>query len=70
MRRSVASFGTRTEAEVAQGLLASAGIDASVASDDAGGAFPFALAGGAELLVDESDLEAASEVLAGKTDET
>ena len=70
MRRSVATFATRTDAEVAQGLLASAGIDASVAADDAGGVFPFALAGGAEVLVDEDDLEAASKVLAGKTDET
>jgi hypothetical protein len=70
MRRSVATFPTRTEAEVAQGLLASAGIDASVAADDAGGAFPFALSGGAEVLVDENDLEAASEILAGRTDET
>jgi hypothetical protein len=70
MRRSVATFATRTEAEVAQGLLASAGIDASIAADDAGGAFPFALSGGAEVVVDESDLEEASKVLAGKTNET
>ena len=40
MRRSVATFPNRREAEVAQGLLASAGIDAWIAADDAGGAFP------------------------------
>ena len=39
MRRSVATFPKRTEAEVAQGLLASAGIAAWVAADDAGGAY-------------------------------
>jgi hypothetical protein len=70
MRRSVATFPTRTEAEVVQGLLASAGIDSWIAADDAGGAFPFALSGGARVLVDESDLEAASRVVAGKTDQT
>jgi type III secretory pathway lipoprotein EscJ len=70
MRRSVASFPRRTEAEVAQGLLASARIDAQIAADDAGGAFPFALSGGAQVLVEESDLEAAVKVLAGKTDQT
>ena len=70
MRRSVATFPKRTEAEVAQGLLASAGIDAWIAADDAGGAFPFALSGGARVLVEESDLEAAAKVLVGKTDQT
>jgi hypothetical protein len=47
MRRPVATFPKRTGAELAQGLLASAGIDAWIAADDAGGAFPFALSGGA-----------------------
>jgi len=70
MRRSVATFPTRTEAEVVQGLLASAGIDAWIAADDAGGAFPFSLSGGAQVLVEENDLEAALEVLAGKTSQT
>ena len=62
----VASYPTRDEAEVVQGLLASAGIDASVSADDAGGAFPFVLSGGAQLFVAEEDVEAASEVLAGQ----
>jgi len=70
MRRAVATFPKRTEAQVAQGLLASAGIDAWIAADDAGGAFPFAFSGGAQLLVEESELEAAAKVLAGTTDQT
>jgi len=70
MRCSVGTFPKRTDAEVVQGLLASAGINAWIAADDAGGAFPFALSGGAQVLVDESDLEVAVKVLAGKTDQT
>lgn len=64
----VASYPTRDEAEVVQGLLASAGIEASVSADDAGGAFPFVLSGGAQLLVAEDDVAAASQVLAAKPD--
>jgi Putative prokaryotic signal transducing protein len=60
----IGTFATRSDAEIAQGLLASAGIAASVSSDDAGGAYPFDFSGGAQLLVDESDVEAASELLA------
>jgi Putative prokaryotic signal transducing protein len=59
----VGAFATRSDAEVAQGLLASAGIDSSLSSDDAGGAYPFDLSGGAQLFVDEKDVEAASELL-------
>ena len=62
----MASYPTRDEAEVVQGLLASAGIDSSVSADDAGGAFPFVLSGGAQLLVAEEDVKAASQVLAGE----
>jgi len=61
----IGTFATRSDAEVAQGLLAAAGIDASVSSDDAGGAYPFDLSGGAQLLVDEDDVEAASGLLKG-----
>jgi Putative prokaryotic signal transducing protein len=64
----VATYSTRSEAEIVQGLLASAGIDASISADDAGGAYPFVLSGGAQLLVDETDVEAATEVLASETD--
>jgi hypothetical protein len=59
----IRTFATRTDAEIAQGVLASAGIASSVSSDDAGGAYPFDLSGGAQLLVDEDDVEAASELL-------
>jgi Putative prokaryotic signal transducing protein len=67
---TIGTFGTRDEAEIVQGLLASAGIDASIRADDAGGAYPFVLSGGAQVLVDESDAAAASEMLANRTDET
>ncbi|HJW67247.1 MAG TPA: DUF2007 domain-containing protein [Gaiellaceae bacterium] len=66
----VATFGTRSEAEIVQGLLASAGIDASISADDAGGAYPFVLSGGAQLLVDENDVEAATQVLASESDKS
>jgi hypothetical protein len=49
---------------VVHGLLASVGIGSWVAADDAGGAYPFDFSGGARVMVDEQDREAASEVLA------
>jgi hypothetical protein len=61
----IGTFPTRGEAEIAQGLLASAGIESSLSADDAGGAYPFELSGGAQLLVDEDDVAAASELLSG-----
>jgi hypothetical protein len=67
---AIGTYGTRDEAEVVQGLLASAGIEASIRADDAGGAFPFVLSGGAQVLVDESDATAASELLANRADPT
>jgi hypothetical protein len=66
---SIGTFPTRIEAETVQGLLASAAIASRVATDDAGGAYPFDLSGGAQVLIDESDLEAASQVLAARADE-
>ena len=66
----VAEYATRDEAEVVQGLLASAGIESTLSADDAGGAFPFVLSGGARLLVDENDVEAASELIATGPGET
>ena len=68
-RIAIGTFPTRFEAETAQGLLASAAINAWIASDDAGGAYPFDLSGGAQLLVDESDFDAATQVLAGTVDD-
>lgn len=65
---TVGTFGTRDEAEIVQGLLASFRIDASVRADDAGGAYPFVLSGGAQVLVDESDATAAKEILANRTE--
>ena len=59
----IRTFANRSEAEIAQGLLASAGIASEISSDDAGGAYPFDFSGGAQLLVDEGDVEAASELL-------
>jgi cell division protein FtsN len=67
---TIGTFATRDEAEIVQGLLATEGIDSSIRADDAGGAYPFVLSGGAEVLVDQSDATAASELLASKTDET
>ena len=66
----VAEYPTRDEAEVVQGLLASAGIESTLSADAAGGAFPFVLSGGARLLVDENDVEAASELIATGPGET
>ena len=67
---TVGTYGTRDEAEVVQGLLASAGIESSIRADDAGGTVPFVLSGGAQVLVDESEAAAASELLAQSNDET
>jgi Putative prokaryotic signal transducing protein len=60
----IGSFGSRSEAEIVVGLLESEGIAATVSTDDAGGAYPFDLAGGPLVLVDERDAEAAREALA------
>lgn len=60
-------FPTRTEAELAQAALAAAGISSLLEADDAGGAYPFDLTGGARVLVDEGDADAAATVLANET---
>jgi hypothetical protein len=62
----VAAYPTRSEAEFAQSRLAAEGVPAVIASDDAGGAYPFDLSGGARLLVDEADVEDATAVLADR----
>jgi putative signal transducing protein len=59
----VGIYPTRSDAELAQTALTAAGIKSVVAADDAGGAYPFDLTGGARLLVDEADAEDAAEVL-------
>jgi len=65
----IGTYATRAEAEIVEGLLASFGLAASIRADDAGGTYPFDLSGGAQVLVDESDAKAASQVLAERTDE-
>ena len=59
----VGAYPTRSDAELAQGALAAAGIASLVVADDAGGAYPFDLTGGVRLLVAEADAEDAAEVL-------
>jgi hypothetical protein len=59
----VGTYATRSDAELAQTVLTAAGITSVVASDDAGGAYPFDLSGGARLFVDEADVEDAAVVL-------
>jgi len=61
----VGSYTTRSDAELAQTALAAAGIQSVVTSDDAGGAYPFDLTGGARLLVDEVEAGDAAAVLSG-----
>jgi hypothetical protein len=65
---TIGTYTTRGEAEIVEGLLASAGIAASIRADDAGGAIPFEFSGGAQVLVDESDAEAAAQLLAEQSD--
>lgn len=65
---AIGSFGTRAEAEIVVGLLESEGIPATISADDAGGAYPFVLSGGALVLVDESDEKPAREALARRNE--
>ncbi len=58
-------YPSRSAAEIAQGALAASGIESVIESDDAGGAYPFGLTGGARLLVGEADAEDAAAVLEG-----
>ena len=66
---AVATYPTRTDAELAQAALDAEGIAALVSSDDAGGAYPFDLGGGARLLVAEADAERATAILAPANEE-
>ena len=64
----VRTFQNKLEAEMARGLLESAGVQAWLASDDAGGAYPFQLSGGGvQLMVAEADAAVAEELLAGSS---
>jgi hypothetical protein len=62
----VGVYPTRSDAELAQTVLTAAGIPSVVAADDAGGAYPFDLTGGARLLVDEADAKDAAAVLSDR----
>jgi hypothetical protein len=64
---SLRTFATRSEAEIVQGLLATAGIDSWLATDDAGGAYPFQLSDGVHLMVDERDRKAAEQIVSAAT---
>ncbi len=59
----VGAYPTRSDAELAQTALRAADIPSVIAADDAGGAYPFVLAGAARLLVDEADADDAAAVL-------
>ena len=66
----VGVYPSRSDAELAQTALTAAGIESVIASDDAGGAYPFDLSGGARLLVDEADAEDATAILADQASNT
>lgn len=63
----VGRYSKRTDAEFARSVLAAAGIPSVLAADDAGGAFPFDLSGGARLFVAEADAEDAARILSDHT---
>jgi len=60
---AIGTYPTRSDAELAQSALAAAGITSEIAADDAGGAYPFDLSGGVQLLVEEHDAADARSVL-------
>jgi hypothetical protein len=59
----VGRFATRTDAEFARSLLASAGIPCVLAPDEAAGAYPIDLSGGARVLVADADAYDAAVIL-------
>lgn len=63
----VGHYGTRHEAEIAKGLLESAGISCALFADDAGGWYPALLAASpARLVVRAEDQARAREILEGR----
>ena len=66
----VGAYPTRSDAELAQSVLEAAGIPSVISADDAGGAYPFVLAGAARLLVDEADAQDAAAVLSDRPQAT
>jgi hypothetical protein len=65
----VGAYPTRRCAELAQTALTAAGIPSVVATDDAGGAYPFDLNFAARLLVNEADAEDAAALLSERPHE-
>jgi Putative prokaryotic signal transducing protein len=61
----LSTFPNRIEAEMAQGALENADIDAMVSGDDAGGVEPGLWTQGIRLLVRQGDVERARDVLDG-----
>ena len=61
----VGAYPTRQDAELAKAALAASGIRSVLEADDAGGAYPFDLSGGARLFVEDGDAELAAAILAG-----
>jgi hypothetical protein len=59
----IGTYATRSEAELAQAALVAGGVPSRLVADDAGMAYPFDLAGGVRLLVDQADVELASQIL-------
>lgn len=66
--RVVATFKYRHEAEFARTFLEMAGIEAIIATDDAGGTYPGAI-GEARLIVREEDEARARDVLASSAED-
>jgi len=63
----VRTFLNRIDADLAQGALEAAGIDAVVSADDAEGNQPGLWMGGVRVLVREDDVEEARDVLGPET---
>jgi len=59
----VGRFDTRTDAEFARSLLAVAGIPCVLVPDEAAGAYPIDLSGGARVLVADADAHDAAVIL-------
>jgi hypothetical protein len=58
---SVSTFPSRSDAQIAKGVLDETGIESMIRSDNVGGMYP--ALGGTELLVKAEDLEKATEAL-------
>ena len=58
---AVSKFHSRTDAQIAKGVLDETGIESMIRSDNVGGMYP--ALGGTDLLVKAEDLERATEAL-------